>query len=138
MPHGRVYRGRGLHVAACILFNRESPRQPLAFVTRKTTVAASRLSADGGGVVRLGNLDVCRDWGWAPDYVDTMVRAIRFEIVGDYGVATAQTRTAEATILVGDAGKTRRELGWQPTVRFEGVVGRMVDDNMELLHRSRQ
>jgi GDPmannose 4,6-dehydratase len=164
-----VYRGRGLHVGACILFNHESPRRPLAFVTRKITAAAARISADGGGVIRLGNLDACRDWGWAPDYVDAMVRATRFEIAGDYVVATGETHTvaefaeaalrragfgerwrdhievdpeflrpAEAPILVGNAGKARRELGWEPTVRFDGVVGRMVEHDMELLARSRQ
>jgi len=162
-----VYRGRGLHVATCILFNHESPRRPLAFVTRKITAAAARIGADGSGVIRLGNLDARRDWGWAPDYVDAMVRAARYEVAGDYVVATGETHTvaefaeaalrraglgddwrdhvevdaeflrpAEAPTLVGDAGKARRELGWAPTVRFEEVVGRMVDHDMELLKRS--
>ena len=164
-----VYRGRGLHVATCIFFNHESPRRPLAFVTRKITAAAARIGADGSGVIRLGNLDACRDWGWAPDYVDAMVRAVRKEIAGDYVVATGETHTvaefaeaalrrvgfgddwpdhvevdpeflrpAEAPTLVGDAGKARRELGWEPTVRFEEVVGRMVDHDMELLQRERR
>jgi GDPmannose 4,6-dehydratase len=159
-----VYRGRGLHVATCIFFNHESPRRPLAFVTRKITAGAARIGADGSGVIRLGNLDVCRDWGWAPDYVDAMVRAVRKEIADDYVVATGETHTvaefaeaalrrvgfgddwrdhvevdpeflrpAEAPTLVGDAGKARRELGWEPTVRFEEVVGRMVDHDMELV-----
>lgn len=161
-----VYRGRGLHVATCILFNHESPRRPLAFVTRKITAAAARISADGSGVIRLGNLDARRDWGWAPDYVDAMVRAARYEVAGDYVVATGETHTvaefaeaalrragigddwrdhvevdpeflrpSEAPTLVGDAGKARRELGWEPTLTFEAVVGRMVDHDMELLQR---
>ena len=162
-----VYRGRGLHVATGILFNHESPRRPLAFVTRKITAAAAGISAQGSGVIRLGNLDARRDWGWAPDYVDAMVRAVRHEIADDYVVATGEThsvaefaeaalrraglgdswrdhvevdaeflRPAEAPTLVGDAGKARRELGWAPTVRFEEVVGRMVDHDVELLQRN--
>jgi GDPmannose 4,6-dehydratase len=164
----RVYRGRGLHVATCIFFNHESPRRPPAFVTRKITTAAARIGAEGSGVIRLGNLDARRDWGWAPDYVDAMVRAARHEIAGDYVVATGETHTVaefaeaalrhagladdwrehvevdteflrpvEAPTLVGDAGKARRELGWEPTVRFEELVGRMVDHDMDLLKRSR-
>jgi GDPmannose 4,6-dehydratase len=163
-----VYRGRGLHVATCIFFNHESPRRPLAFVTRKITSAAARIGAEGSGVVRLGNLDARRDWGWAPDYVDAMARAVRSETAGDYVVATGETHTvaefaeaalrraglgddwrdhvevdaeflrpAEAPMMVGDASKARRELGWGPTVRFEEVVGRMVDHDLELLQRSR-
>jgi len=163
-----VYRGCGLHVATCIFFNHESPRRPHAFVTRKITDAAARIGAEGSGVIRLGNLDVRRDWGWAPDYVDAMVRAIRHDIATDYVIATGQTHTvadfaeaalrraglgdgwrdhievdaeflrpAEAPDLVGDATKAHRELGWEPTVGFEELVGRMVDHDMELLQRSR-
>jgi GDPmannose 4,6-dehydratase len=162
-----VYRRRGLHVATCILFNHESPRRPLAFVTRKITAAAARIGAEGGGVIRLGNLDACRDWGWAPDYVDAMVRAVRTQIAGEYVVATGETHTvaefaeaalrraglgdhwrehvevdaellrpSDAPTFVGDAGKARRELGWEPTVRFEELVGRMVEHDMDLLGRS--
>jgi GDPmannose 4,6-dehydratase len=164
-----VYRGRGLHVATCIFFNHESPRRPLAFVTRKITAAAARIGVEGSGVIRLGNLDASRDWGWAPDYVDAMVRALRHEPAGDYVVATGETHTvaefaeaalrrvglgdewtdhvdvdpeflrpAEAPTLVGDAGKARRELAWEPTVRFEEVVWRMVDHDLELLRGSQR
>jgi GDPmannose 4,6-dehydratase len=164
-----MYRGRGLQVATCIFFNHESPRRPLAFVTRKITAAASRIGVEGSGVIRLGNLDASRDWGWAPDYVDAMVRAIRKEDAGDYIVATGETHTvaefaeaalrrvglgddwidhvevdpeflrpAEAPTLVGDAGKALRELAWEPTVRFEEVVWRMVDHDMELLRGSQR
>ncbi|HEY8721621.1 GDP-mannose 4,6-dehydratase [Pengzhenrongella sp.] len=163
-----VYRGRGLHVATCILFNHESPRRPLAFVTRKITAAAAQIGAEGFGVIRLGNLDARRDWGWAPDYVDAMVRSVRHEAASDYVVATGQTHTVaefaeaalrragvgdswrdhvevdpeflrpnEAPILVGDASKARRELGWKPTAAFDEVVGRMVDHDMELLKRGK-
>lgn len=163
-----VYRGRGLPVATCILFNHESPRRPLTFVTRKITAAAARIGAEGSGVLRLGNLDARRDWGWAPDYVDAMVRAIRHETPSDYVIATGETHTvaefaeaalrraglgdswrshvevdadllrpADAPIMVGDATKAQRELGWHPTVGFDELVGRMVDHDMELLRRSR-
>jgi len=162
-----VYRGRGLHVATCIFFNHESPRRPLAFVTRKISAAAACIGAEGSGVIRLGNLDAARDWGWAPDYVDAMVRAVRHEVAGDYVIATGQTHTvaefaeaalrrsglgddwrdhvevdaeflrpADSPTLVGDASKALRELGWEPTVGFEELVGRMVDHDMELLKRS--
>jgi GDPmannose 4,6-dehydratase len=164
-----MYRGRGLYVATCIFFNHESPRRPVAFVTRKITAAAARIGVEGSGVIRLGNLDASRDWGWAPDYVDAMVRAIRHENAGDYVVATGETHTvaefaeaalrrvglgddwtdhvevdpeflrpAEAPTLVGNAGKARRELAWEPTVRFEEVVWRMVDHDLELLRGSQR
>lgn len=88
-----VYRGRGLHVATCILFNHESPRRPTTFVTRKITAAAAQIARTGTGTIRLGNLEARRDWGWAPDYVDAMVRAARHEVAGDFVVATGTTHT---------------------------------------------
>jgi GDPmannose 4,6-dehydratase len=111
----------------------------------------------------LGNLDARRDWGWAPDYVDAMVRAARATAADDYVVATGEGRSvrdfaaaafaragitdwepllvsdpalyrpADATELTGDASKARRELGWAPTVTFEEIVGSMVDADLELL-----
>ncbi|HZL04717.1 MAG TPA: GDP-mannose 4,6-dehydratase [Coriobacteriia bacterium] len=159
-----VYRGHGLYVASCILFNHESPRRPETFVTRKITAAAARIAATGQGVLRLGNLDARRDWGWAPDYVDAMVRAARHDTADDFVVATGHTHTveefaevalrsaglgerwrnhvevdpelfrpADAAVLVGDSGRARRELGWQPTVGFKDMVGRMVDHDRALL-----
>jgi GDPmannose 4,6-dehydratase len=158
-----VYRARGLHVASCILYNHESPRRPPAFVTRKITQAAARIAADGEGVLALGNLDARRDWGWAPDYVDAMVRAARHTAAADYVVATGRThsvaefaaaafaragitdwerhvvvdarfvRPADADEVVGDASRARQELGWAPTVPFEEVVGRMVDHDVAIL-----
>ena len=88
-----VLRGRGLHVSSCILFNHESPRRPETFVTRKITAAAARIAHDGRGTIRLGNLDAQRDWGWAPDYVDAMVRAARHSEAQDYVVATGVTHS---------------------------------------------
>lgn len=159
-----VFRGKGLHVTGCILFNHESPRRPETFVTRKITAAAARIARDGHGVIRLGNLDARRDWGWAPDYVDAMVRAVRHHAADDFVIATGQTHTVadfaetalrragvgdawpdhvqvdeaflrplDATIMVGDASKARRELGWAPTVGFAELVGRMVDHDVALL-----
>jgi GDPmannose 4,6-dehydratase len=159
-----VYRGKGLHVTGCILFNHESPRRPETFVTRKITAAAARIARDGHGTIRLGNLEARRDWGWAQDYVDAMVRAARREVADDFVIATGETHTVaefaeaalrragvgdawqdhvevdeallrplDATVMVGDASKARRELDWAPTVTFTELVGRMVDHDVALL-----
>ena len=158
-----VYRSRGLHVATCILFNHESPRRPETFVTRKITASAARIARDGHGTVRLGNLAARRDWGWAPDYVDAMVRAARHPVADDFVVATGRThsvadfvrvafahvgiedwerhvevdaelaRPVDTALQVGDAGKARRELGWAPSVSFEETVARMVDADLASL-----
>ncbi len=155
-----VYRSRGLHVAACILYNHESPLRPESFVTRKITAAAARIAAEGAGTLVLGNLDARRDWGWASDYVDAMVRALRHETAEDFVIATGVThsvaefvaaafarvgiddwrshvevdpqffRPVDPSEVVGDAGKARRLLGWSPTVEFTEVVGRMVDHDV--------
>jgi GDPmannose 4,6-dehydratase len=158
-----VYRARGLHAASCVLFNHESPRRPPSFVTRKITMAAARIARTGQGVVTLGNLDARRDWGWAPDYVDAMVRAARHDEPLDVVVATGEThavrdfalaalrhagvadaedrivsdpaffRPADAAQLVGDATRARDVLGWRPTRGFVDVVGAMVDHDLEVL-----
>ena len=155
-----VYRGRGLHAVSTILYNHESPRRPPTFVTRKITRAAARIAQGLESELVLGNLDARRDWGWAPDYVDAMVRAARHTTAGDYVVATGEARTVrefvaaaferakvtdwedrvrvdpaffrpvDAALQVGDASKARRELGWAPTVTFEELVGRMVDTDL--------
>ncbi|NMR20870.1 GDP-mannose 4,6-dehydratase [Cellulomonas fimi] len=158
-----VYRSRGLFVASCILYNHESPLRPEAFVTRKITSGAARIAAAGAGVLSLGNLDARRDWGWAPDYVDAMVRAARHDTASDYVVATGRThsvadfveaafrragiedwrshvqvdpafvRPVDAYEMVGNASKARDELGWEATVTFEELVARMVDHDVALL-----
>lgn len=162
-----VYRSRGLGVSACILYNHESPLRPTSFVTRKITAAVARIGRDGGGTLTLGNLDVRRDWGWAADYVDALVRAQRHPVADDFVVATGVThsvaefaaaafahvgitdwrehvvvdpqlvRPADAAEIVGDASKARRVLGWEPTVTFEEVVGRMVEHDVALLEGAR-
>ncbi|MDR1768131.1 MAG: GDP-mannose 4,6-dehydratase [Propionibacteriaceae bacterium] len=159
-------RSRGLFVATVILFNHESPRRPPTFVTRKITSSAARIARQGG-MLSLGNLDARRDWGWAPDYVDAMVRAIRHEEPDDFVVATGEThsvadfvaaafarvgiedwpqhvqvdpalvRPVDATEQRGDASKAKRLLGWEPSVAFDELVGRMVDADVALLERLR-
>jgi GDPmannose 4,6-dehydratase len=155
-----VYRRRALHAVSAILYNHESPRRPTHFVTRRITSTVARIARGRADRLVLGNLDARRDWGWAPDYVDALVRAARAPHPSDYVVATgvghsvrdfvaaafaragledweglvesdpALFRPADATDLTGDATKARRELGWTPTVTFGEVVGRMVDADL--------
>jgi GDPmannose 4,6-dehydratase len=158
-----VLRGTGAHVAVAILFNHESPRRPDTFVTRKITAMAARIAWGLDDRILLGNLDVRRDWGWAPDYVDAMMRAVRHQEPDDFVVATGHAhsvrefaiaalaaagisdpdaligtdpsfeRAVDAPVLVGDASKARRVLGWETTCSFEDLVGAMVSADMDLL-----
>jgi GDPmannose 4,6-dehydratase len=151
-----VYRRRGLHAVSAILYNHESPRRPEQFVTRKITRGVAAIAHGRADHLTLGNLDARRDWGWAPDYVDAMVRAARADQPADYVVATgvghtvrdfvaaaftaagiddweplvrtdpALVRPADPADLVGDATRARTRLGWAPTVTFEELVRRMV------------
>ncbi len=155
-----VYRARGLRATSAILYNHESPRRPPQFVTRKITAAVAAIARGDDVTLRLGNLAARRDWGWAPDYVDALVRAARAPEGDDYVVATgtahsvadfaaaafshigiadwrrhvvvddALRRPAEAAELAGDARKARQRLGWEPTVGFAELVGRMVDADL--------
>jgi len=157
-----IYRSRGLFVATCILYNHESPLRPPTFVTRKITAAAARIAVDGGGTLAMGNLDASRDWGWAPDYVDAMVRAARHDAPEDFIVATGRTHTVEdfvriafasagindwrphikvdprfvrpvdAAVQIGNAGKAEAVLGWRAATTFEEIVRRMVEHDLEL------
>ncbi|WP_241005225.1 GDP-mannose 4,6-dehydratase [Nocardioides sp. zg-1228] len=152
----RVYRQRDLHVSSAILYNHESPRRHPRFVTRKITSTVAAIARGEADELVLGNVDVRRDWGWAPDYVDAMVRAARADEPGDYVVATGTAhsvrdfvaaafaaagiddweplvrqdaaffRPADPTELVGDASRAHEELGWAPTVDFAEIVRRMV------------
>jgi GDPmannose 4,6-dehydratase len=158
-----AYRERGLGVSTCILYNHESPRRPDTFVTRKITRGAAAIALGLADDLALGNLDVVRDWGWAPDYVDAMVRANRADPAGDYVVATgightvrdfvaaafraagiadwephiridpAFQRPADPAALVGDAEKARERLGWAPTVTFDQIVSMMVEVDLDEL-----
>jgi GDPmannose 4,6-dehydratase len=156
-----VYRSRGLFASSLVLYNHESPRRPETFVTRKITRTVGLIARGEAHELVLGNLDARRDWGWAPDYVDAMVRALQHPTPQDYVVATgvahsvrdfvaaaftaagvqdwedriridqAFVRPADATEQVGDASRARRDLGWEPTVAFEDIVARMVHADLE-------
>jgi GDPmannose 4,6-dehydratase len=155
-----VLRSRGLPVATVILYNHESPRRPEQFVTRRITAAAARIARGEQDRLSLGNLSARRDWGWAPDYVDAMMRAIRFGVADDYIVATGQSHTVAEFVAAaftaagirdweslvdvdqslvrvgdaaeqrGDASKARSVLGWQPSVSFEELVAAMVSADL--------
>lgn len=156
-----VYRARGLAASTCILFNHESVLRPEQFVTRKITRAAAAIAAGRQDHLSLGSLDVRRDWGWAPDYVEAMMLAIRHDPADDYVVATGVShsiaefvaaafqragipdwqqrvrldpsfvRPTEVTEQVGDATRARTVLGWQPRVGFDEFVGLMVEHDMQ-------
>lgn len=158
-----VYRARGLHASSAFLYNHESPRRPPSFVTRKITMGAAAIAAGQVDELVLGSLDVRRDWGWAPEYVDALVRAGLHDEPGDYVVATGEShsvrdfveaaftaagvadwqqrvrtdptfvRPADATDLVGDPSRAREVLGWEPQVRFDELVRRMVEHDLALL-----
>jgi GDPmannose 4,6-dehydratase len=153
-------RDRGLPVSALVLYNHESPRRPTTFVTRRITVGVARISRGEIDRLSLGNLEATRDWGWAPDYVDAMVRAARAERSSDYVIASGQAHTVrdfvaaafaqigvedcsglvdvedgllrpvDARRLVGDSSRAIAELGWAPTVGFADLVARMVEADL--------
>ena len=151
-----------LHATSGILFNHESPRRGLEFVTRKVTHGVARIKLGLADELRLGNLDSRRDWGYAGDYVRAMWLMLQQPEPDDYVVATEEThsirelckeafgyvgldweeyvaqdprfmRPAEVDLLVGDAGKARRVLGWEPEVDFRELVRMMVDSDLELV-----
>jgi GDPmannose 4,6-dehydratase len=154
----------GLYAVSGILFNHESPRRGIEFVTRKVTDAVARIKLGLASELRLGNLDAQRDWGYAGDYVDAMWRMLQQPEPRDYVIGTgtmhsvrdlvelafshagldwhryvvtdpAFIRPAEVDILQADPGLARRELGWQPVVDFKGLVTMMVDADLERLRR---
>jgi GDPmannose 4,6-dehydratase len=160
----RSYRSRyGLHATSGILYNHESSRRPLDFVTRKISKAAAAISLGLEHEVSLGDLDARRDWGFAGDYVRAMWLMVQRDTPTDYVIATGEShsvrelveaafgyvdldwtehvRTDESLLrgraelhnLVGDAGKARTELGWYPTVDFEGLVHMLVDADLDRL-----
>jgi GDPmannose 4,6-dehydratase len=161
-------RRYGLHASSGILYNHESPRRPPDFVTRKITRAAASISLGLEREVLLGDLDARRDWGYAGDYVRAMWLMLQREAPGDYVVATGEAHSvrelaqcafsrvgldweehvrvdeslvrgkAELHDLVGDASKAREELGWAPSVDFEGLVHLLVDADVERLRAGRE
>lgn len=145
----------GLFACSGLLFNHESPLRPDRFVTRKITAAAARIAAGSRERLKLGNLAVRRDWGWAPDYVEAMWAMLQQERPEDFVVATgvahrledfvaaafaeagldwrdhvdrdpALARPTDIACSLGDAGKAARLLGWTPKVDFHGLVARML------------
>ena len=156
----------GLYAVSGILFNHESPRRGIEFVTRKVTDGVARIKLGLASELRLGNLDARRDWGFAGDYVDAMWRMLQRPQPGDYVIGSGQTRTvrelvevafahvgldwrphvkiderfmrpAEVDVLLADAGKAKRELGWSPTVDFKELITMMVDADLAALGRNR-
>lgn len=169
--HWATVNYREAHLAHCsngVLFNHESPRRGVDFVTRKITQAVANIACGGSERLRLGNLDARRDWGFAGDYVKAMWLMLQQDIPGDYVVATGEThsvrefveeafrhinvtnwhhyvdsdpslyRPAEVDLLIGDASKAREELGWKPTVTFVELVAMMVDADIKLLSEKRE
>ena len=162
----RIYRQRyGLFACSAILFNHESPRRGLAFVTRKITREAVRIKLGQTNELCLGNLDALRDWGFAGDTVRAMWLMLQHDHADDYVVATGEThsvrefcecafshlglnyreyvredatafRPAEPALLVGNAAKARTVLGWVPMVGFKELVHMMVDADMQTLRKS--
>jgi len=150
----------GMFTISGILFNHESPRRGLEFVTRKITDGIARIKFGRAKELRLGNLDAKRDWGFAGDYVKAMWLMMQQKIPRDYVIATGKThsikefveeafcyagldwkkyvkidqqfmRPAEVNLLCGDATRARRELGWQADVSFKELVHMMVDADLK-------
>ncbi len=155
----------GMFATSGILFNHESPRRGLEFVTRKVTDAVARIKLGRATEVRLGNLDAHRDWGFAGDYVDAMWRMLQQDEPDDYVIGTGHTwtvrqlcevafahagldwqehvklddkflRPAEVDLLVANPAKAKAKLGWAPTVGFHELIQMMVDSDLAL-HRAR-
>jgi GDPmannose 4,6-dehydratase len=156
-------RGYGLHASSGILFNHESPRRPLDFVTRKIAHAAAGIKLGLQGEIWLGNLDARRDWGYAGDYVQAMWLMLQQDEADDYVIATGATHSvrdlvnlafdrmgldsdefvhidrslergkAELHDLVGDPSQAKERLGWEPTMSFEELVHLLVDTDLERL-----
>jgi GDPmannose 4,6-dehydratase len=154
----------GLHASSGILFNHESPRRGIEFVTRKVTHGVARIKAGLDSELRLGNLEAQRDWGYAEDYVRAMWLMLQRDTPGDFVVATGTThsvrelcevafrmaalnyeefvridqsfiRPAEVDLLVGDATKARDVLGWKCETDFYALIEMMVDADLKALQR---
>jgi GDPmannose 4,6-dehydratase len=153
-----------LHASNGILFNHESPRRGETFVTRKISRAVARIKYGLDSTLYLGNLDAQRDWGYAPEYVEGMWLMLQQDKPDDYVLATNETHTvrefvqhafahadldwkefvkhddryerpAEVDLLIGDPAKAKKQLGWEPKVRFQELVKLMVDADLEMVRR---
>lgn len=159
----RIFRQHyGLFACSAILFNHESPRRGLEFVTRKITREAAKIKVGQASELRLGNLDTMRDWGFAGDFVRAMWLMLQQPVADDYVVATGEVhsvrefcecafshlgldyrdyvredtasyRPSEPALLVGDIRKARKSLGWEPLVSFRELVTIMVDADLRAL-----
>ena len=156
-----------MHASSGILFNHESPRRGLEFVTRKIANGVARIKLGLDSEIRLGNLDAQRDWGFAGDYVDAMWRMLQQDVPGDFVISTDEThsvrefceiafsrvdlnwedhividerffRPAEVDLLVGDATHARTVLGWQPKTPFRDLVHMMVDADLDNVARQQR
>ncbi len=155
-----------LFAVSGILFNHESPRRGLEFVTRKVTDGVARIKLGLSNELRLGNLDARRDWGFAGDYVQAMWLMLQQDTPDDYVISTGETHTvqelvevaferagldwkrhvkidkafmrpAEVDLLIGDPTKAEKQLGWKPTVSFQQMIHMMVDADIERLSNGR-
>jgi GDPmannose 4,6-dehydratase len=153
-----------LFAVSGILFNHESPRRGLEFVTHKVTYNAAKIALGLADKLPLGNLDSQRDWGWAPDYVRMMNLMLQQDHPEDYVIATGRThsikrlcevafgcvdldwqryvyvnqsdlRPADVDLLIGDATKAKTKLGWEPTVTFEQMIEKMVEADLAALKK---
>jgi GDPmannose 4,6-dehydratase len=151
-----------LHASSGILFNHESPRRGIEFVTRKISHAVARIARGAQSELRLGNLDAKRDWGFAGDYVEAMWLMLQQDTPDDYVVCTGEThsvrefcelafgavdldyqdyvvvdpeffRPAEVDLLVGDYAKAQQQLGWKPMTSFSDLVDTMVRADLAAL-----
>ncbi len=152
----------GIHASSGILFNHESPRRGLEFVTRKVTAGVAKIKLGLQDELRLGNLDAKRDWGHAKDYVRAMWMMVQQDEPDDYVISTGEThsirelcriaferadlnygvyvvqdpmfmRPAEVDILLGDSSKALGKLGWKPEISFEDLITEMVDNDLKVL-----
>lgn len=153
-----------LFAVSGILFNHESPRRGLEFVTHKVTYNAAKIALGLADKLPMGNLDSQRDWGWAPDYVRMMNLMLQQDHPEDYVIATGRThsikrlcevafacvdldwqryvyvdeaflRPADVDLLIGDPTKAKQKLGWEPTVTFEEMIQKMVDADLAALKK---
>jgi GDPmannose 4,6-dehydratase len=151
----------GIHASSGILFNHEGPKRGLEFVTRKVTNAVARIKLGLQDSITLGNLESSRDWGYAGDYVEAMWMMLQQDVPDDYVIATGEThsirellevafkcagiddweqyvqqdqrfyRPAEVDLLIGDASKAHKVLGWKPRVGFSDLVRMMYESDLE-------
>jgi len=155
----------GLFAVSGMLFNHESPRRGLEFVTRKVSDGVARIKLGLADHLSIGNLDAHRDWGFAGDYVRAMWQMLQQDEADDYVISTGVSHSVRELIeiafarvgldwrryveqdpallrpggvdhLLGDSTKARKQLGWAPTVDFKGLVEMMVDADLQLLNRT--